>query len=427
MSADSQLLARRRRVLGRHAPLFYDEPLHIVRGEGVWLFDSANRRYLDVYNNVAHVGHCHPKVVKALCDQASKLNTNIRYLHEKVVEYAERLTATFYPPLSAATLTCTGSEANELALRIARLHTRATGVIVSDFCYHGNSAALAELTTGSAAPEALAPHVRSVPIPDLEAAGGQQDAQALARRHADKVAEAVRSLVGEGFGVAALLVDTVFSSEGLPRVPRGYMEAAVQHVRDAGGLFIADEVQPGFGRLGDHMWGYQAYDVVPDIVTLGKPMGNGHPLAGIVLRPDLLEEFGARGHYFNTFAGNPVSAAVGLAVLNVIEEEALLRNAHEVGAYVQTRLTQLARKHELLGAARGRGLFFGADVVEDRASRRPAPERANAIVNHMRRNGVLISSIGPSDNVLKMRPPMVFSREHADLLLDALDAAIAAT
>lgn len=426
MSLDSGLLERRRRVLGRHAPLFYREPLHLVRGEGVWLFDAQNRRYLDVYNNVAHVGHCHPKVVAALCAQASTLNTHTRYLHPAVVEYAERLTSTFHGSLSAATFTCSGTEANELALRIARLHTGARGVIVSDFSYHGNSAALAAMTTGLAAPEALAPHVRAVHIPDLQTAAGP-DAASLAARYADEVAAAVDSLCREGFRVAALLADTVFSTEGLPQVPAGFLEQAVRHVRAAGGLFIADEVQAGFGRLGDHMWGYQAYELVPDIVTLGKPMGNGHPLAGIVVRPDLLEEFGSRAQYFNTFGGNPVSAAVGLAVLEVIEEQSLMQNARSVGRYLHERLGQLAQRHAVLGAPRGKGLFFGADVLGGNSERRPDARRADAIVNHMRQQGVLISRIGPADNVLKMRPPMVFTREHADLLLEALAAALAAT
>jgi 4-aminobutyrate aminotransferase-like enzyme len=421
----TELLGRRRRVLGRHSPLFYETPLHAVRAEGVWVEDAEGRRYLDVYNNVPHVGHCHPHVTKALSDAATRLNIHTRYLHEGIVAYAERLTATFDPALSVAAFTCTGTEANELALRIARFCSGARGVIVSDYSYHGNSTALAELTTGLPAPEALAPYIRAVPVPDLHRAGPDADPAALARDYADKVAAAVRSLNESGHGVAAILFDTLFSTEGLPQVPAGYVEQAVAHVRAAGGYFIADEVQPGFGRMGDHMWGYQAYGIVPDFVTMGKPMGNGHPLAGVVLRQDLLDRFGEVALYFNTFAGNPVSAAVGAAVLDVIEQEKLVDNARTVGAHIQAGLNQLAQRHAIVAAVRGRGLYFGLELVRDRATREPATAETERIVNRMRERGVLISRIGPHSNVLKMRPPLPFSIDNANLLLTTLDIVLA--
>lgn len=418
------LLERRQRVLGRHAPLFYDKPLHLVRGEGVWVEDIDGRKYLDVYNNVPHVGHCHPAVTEAICRQARELNIHTRYLHEKIVDYAERLTATFDDPLDVAMLTCTGTEANELAIRMARYLSGGTGLIVTECNYHGNSITLSEATTAFPVPEALGAHVRTVPIPDLVHAGPNADPAQLASEFADKVAAAIKSLEDDGIKVAALLMDTIFSTEGLCRVPPGYLEQAVAHVRAAGGLFIADEVQPGFGRMGDRMWGYQAYDVIPDFVTMGKPMGNGHPLAGVVTRSDYTERFTSAAIYFNTFGGNPVSAAAGLAVLDVIEQEQLIDNARRVGAYIQSGLDKLAARHELIGAVRGQGLFFGLELVTDRASMRPAAAETKRLVNAMRDRGILLSKIGPTDNVLKMRPPMPFSTTNADLLLDALDSVL---
>ncbi len=417
------ILERRYRVLGKHSPLFYNKPLHLVRGESVWLYDADGRRYLDVYNNVPHVGHCHHHVVEALCQQAKKLNIHTRYLHENILDYAERLTATFAPELSSALFCCTGTEANELALRIARFCTGNTGIIVSDHSYHGNSAILSEMTTAFPTGEGQkrGPHIQAIKVPNPYhiqngVSGGQ-----IAQDFAGKVQDAVRTMEGHGIRPAALLVDTIFSSEGLPNVPAGYLEAAVGHVRAAGGLFIADEVQPGFGRMGRHMWGYQAYDVVPDIVTMGKPMGNGHPLAGLVARRDLVEEFSAESMYFNTFGGNPVSCAVGMAVLDVIENEGLLENARTVGDYIQSGLRALADQHTIIGDVRGQGLFFALELVTDQVTKKPATSQTSQIINAMREKGVLISKIGPQENVLKMRPPMVFSKENADLLLETLD------
>lgn len=416
------LLSRRQKVLGSKFPLFYDEPLHLVRGEGVWVYDEGGRRYLDVYNNVPHVGHCHPRVVDAICLQARTLNLHTRYLHDLVVEYAELLTATFAEPLSVVSFTCTGTEANELALRMARFASGSTGIIVSDFSYHGNSATLAGATTALPAPESLAANVRAIRIPDLN--HSEMSPQALKDDSLAKVREAIHSLQDEGFGVCALLVDAIFSSEGLPLVPEGYIEGAVELVRNAGGYFISDEVQPGFGRMGDHMWGHQAYSVTPDFATMGKPMGNGHPIGGVVTSADLLETFGSEALYFNTFGGNPVSAAAGIAVLEIIKDERLIENAQRVGAYLQNGLELLRSRHEQVGSVRGRGLFFGLEIVRDKHSMSPWPDEARRIINEMKKHGVLISKIGPHDNILKMRPPMVFSIQNADLLLETLESVL---
>ena len=421
------LLSRRHRALGHPTPLFYDEPLHLVRGEGVWLYDHEGRRYLDAYNNVPHVGHCHPQVVEALHSQATTLNIHTRYLHENVVNYGERLTATFDPALSTVLFVCTGTEANELALRIARHHTGSRGILVSDFNYHGNSTTLASVATGVQTNEPFAPHARALRLPDVLrdlAAGGT--AEDLAERALADADVAIDSLQREGHGVAALMLDTLFTTEGLTRLPPGYLERLVAKVRAAGGLFLADEVQSGFGRTGEHFWGHQSFDVVPDIVTLGKPMGNGHPIGGTVTRPELANAFLKDAMFFNTFAGNPVSAAVGLAVLDVIEQQQLVSHAHEVGEYLQSRLRNLAERHERVIAVRGKGLFFGLELVSDRSTRVPATAEARWLINEMRRRGVLISTIGHHGNVLKMRPPMVFERDHADLLIGTLDEALGA-
>jgi 4-aminobutyrate aminotransferase-like enzyme len=426
MSHDNDLLARRYKVLGRNSPLFYDRPVHLVRGKGVWVEDADGHRYLDVYNNVPHVGHCHPHVVEAIARQAATLNLHTRYLHETVVRYAERLTATFDPSLSAVMFTCTGTEANELALRLARFQSGGRGIIVSDFSYHGNSETLASVTTCFPVPEAFPDFARKIKIPDpYRDRNGRSDAD-LADEFAGHVAEAIRSLQAGGVKMAALLIDASFANEGLPEPVPGYVAKAVALVREAGGLVIADEVQCGFGRTGDAMWGHQLSGVVPDLVTMGKLMGNGHPVGGVVANSDLVDRFGLAATYFNTFGGNPVSAAAGMAVLDVIEQENLLANAREVGAYVRAGLERLMAKYSIVGNVRGCGLFFGLELVTDRATKSPATHEAKRLANMMRERGILMSRIGRYDNIMKMRPPMVFAKEHADLLLATLDDALTA-
>lgn len=425
MSSDQTLLERRYRVLGRNAPLFYERPVHLVKGQGVWLTDADGREYLDVYNNVPHVGHCHPHVVEAIARQAATLNIHTRYLHETVVAYAERLTATFAPGLDSVALTCSGTEANELALRMARYRSGGEGIIVSDFSYHGNSETLAAVTTCFPVPEPFPRFARKVAIPDPWRDRQGRSDEELADQFAAQVEAAVRSLEADGIKVAALLIDTLFANEGLPAPLPGYVAKAAAIVRAAGGLFICDEVQAGFGRTG-MMWGHQATGVTPDIVTLGKPMGNGHPIAGVVAPTDLIDSFGLAATYFNTFGGNPVSAAAGMAVLDVLENEQLLENANSVGDYAQQGLDRLADKHAIVGNVRGRGLFFGLELVHDDAGRSPATKETKRVMNLMRENGVLISRIGRHDNILKMRPPMVFARTHADHLLAVLDDALGA-
>jgi 4-aminobutyrate aminotransferase-like enzyme len=426
--ANTELLERRYRYLGRHSPLFYENPLHIVRGEGVWLWDADGNRYLDAYNNVPHVGHCHPRVVEALKSQASTLNTHTRYLHDNIVDYVERLTGTFDESLAMAMIACTGSEANEIALRMARQHTGGEGIIVSNDTYHGNTAAVFELaTTFQAADAPLAPRIRSIPPPDSYRALHNLDGEALADAYTDEVQAAIDSFDEAGIKLAGIILCPEFANEGLLDVPEGYMHKAISKVRAAGGLFIADEVQGGFGRTGNHMWGHQWFEgLVPDIVTLGKPMGNGHPISGVVARADLIDEFGASGMYFNTFGGNPVSCAVAMAVLQVLEEEELLQNAVSVGGYVGNGLRELQKKYDLIGDVRQKGMFFAVDMTRDHETREPADTEAKQIVEGMLARNILMSRIGRRGCILKMRPPMPFDRDHADLLLSTLDDCFAA-
>jgi 4-aminobutyrate aminotransferase-like enzyme len=425
MSSVQQLVERRERLLGPGNPLFYDDPVHLVKGEGVWLHGAGGEKYLDCYNNVPCVGHCHPRVVKALCDQASLLNTHTRYLHENILDYAERLLAKFDESLDRVAMACTGSEANDLALRIARVNTGRDGFICTNATYHGNTTAVAQLSSIFEPVGGYGEHIRMVPWPDSYRALNGLSGEALADAYADEVRKAIESLNDGGIGFAGMIACTIFANEGLPDIPPGYMEKTIGHVRDAGGLYIADEVQAGFGRTGK-WWGYEQTGVVPDIVTLGKPMGAGHPVSAVIARGDLLDNYRAREMYFNTFGGNPVSCAVAHAVIDVIDDEGLLANAADVGEYVLQGFAELQSRHEMIGDVRGSGLFFGIDLVRDRDTKAPAADKARAIVNGMRHKGVLMSRIGEHDNVLKLRPPLCFSKQNADLLIGTLDDVMAA-
>lgn len=413
-----QALIQRRKVLGPAYRLFYDEPLALSRGEDVWLFDVEGRRYLDAYNNVPVVGHGHPRVVEALARQASTLNTHTRYLHDAVLTYAERLVEKFPSTLDTAMFTCTGSEANDLALRIARAATGATGVIVTSNAYHGVTAALADFSPSL---QPVAAHVRTVAPPRLVA--GAQEGSVGERFGAD-VQAAVIDLAKAGLKPALLIVDSVFASDGIFAVSPGDLTAAVEIVRSAGGLYVADEVQAGFCRLGRGWWGFERSGLVPDLVTLGKPMGNGHPMGGVVMSAGLARAFAAKGRYFNTFGGNPVSAVVGSAVLDVIESESLLDRTEKTGAYLQQSLQELARGHETVAEVRGVGLYFGVELAGREARNETGATVAAYVVNRLRSLGVLINASGPRANVLKIRPPLTFAREHADQLVQALDQAL---
>jgi 4-aminobutyrate aminotransferase-like enzyme/Ser/Thr protein kinase RdoA (MazF antagonist) len=424
-SADD-ILATRRRHLGYNLSVSYRTPLKIVRGEGQYLFDDNGRRYLDLVNNVCHVGHCHPHVVAAGQRQMAALNTNTRYLHDGLAEYVERLTATFPEPLSVCFLVCTGSEANDLALRLARAHTGSRGVVVLDHAYHGNSPSLVEISPYKCegpGGEGLAPHAHKVAMPDPFR--GRFRGSDTGVRYAELVAEAVARLVGEGRAPGAFIAESLIGCGGQIVLPTGYLEAAYRMVRSAGGVCIADEVQVGFGRVGSHMWGFETQSVVPDIVTLGKPIGNGHPLAAVITTPEIARSFDTGMEYFNTFGGNPVSCAIGCAVLDVIEREDLQRHAADVGGSLMAGLRRLQARHELIGDVRGLGLFVGVELVWDDRTLTPAGEEAGRVVEAMRDRGFLLSTDGPDHNVIKIKPPMVLQHDDVNGVLTALDDVLA--
>ncbi len=416
--SDQDLVDRRARALGPAYRLFYETPVHLVRGEGVWLYAADGRRYLDTYKNVASVGHCHPRVVEAMARQAATLASHTRYLHETILDYSERLLGYFPPELSHVMFTCTGSEANDLALRIARAATGGSGVIVTENAYHGVTLATAQMSMSIGPAVAPGPEVFAVPAPTAE-----NYPAGIAQGLADAVTAACARMRAQGLRPALLVVDTIFSSDGVLPDPAGFLAPAVAAIRTEGGLFLADEVQPGFGRTGSGMWGFQRHGVVPDMVSLGKPMGNGYPVAGLVLRPEAIAEFGARARYFNTFGGNAVAAATAAAVLSVIEDEGLMDNARRTGALFAEGLRDLAARHDSLGETRGAGLFLGTDVLEEG---QPSASRAAWVVNRLREEGILISATGPRGHTLKIRPPLPFAPEHVALFCETLDRVLTA-
>ncbi|MFO1061147.1 MAG: aminotransferase class III-fold pyridoxal phosphate-dependent enzyme [Dongiaceae bacterium] len=422
---DLALAERRGRVLGSGLKQFYEFPFHPVRGAGVWLYDAAGRAYLDAYNNVPHVGHCHPRVVEALARQAALVNTNTRYLHEGIVAYAERLVATMPPGLDTCLFTCTGSEANDLAWRLATAATGGTGALAAEYAYHGNSTAIIALD-GASPPEVSGPWVAKLPAPRYPVAGAWGQGEATGAAWAGAMDGAIETLRQRGHRPAAFYFCSLFATDGLFVPPPGFLDDGLARLRAAGGLAIADEVQPGLGRIGTHLWGFQALGVVPDIVTMGKPMGNGHPIGVVVARRDVVDAFFRRQRYFNTFGGNPVSAAVGMAVLDVLEEEALQANARRVGAELKGALEALARRHPLVGEIRGGGLFLGVELLVDRATRQPATAAARRVLNALGREGVLVGLTGPGAGMIKIRPPMVFDAGNAEQLLTTLDRVLAA-
>ncbi len=410
-------IERRGRAFGAASVLFYDRPLEIVRAEGCWLYDREGVAYLDAYNNVPSVGHCHPRVVAAATRQLAALNIHNRYLHEGTLAFAEALLATLPAPLSNVTFTCTGSESNDLALRLAAQFTGARGVIVTTAAYHGNTALATDVSPSAYRRGGPPPHVRVIAAP--RSASRTQPAEDVGRRFAAEVAVAIDALQRDGHGFSALLFDSIFSSDGVFAEPAGFLAPAVALAQRAGGLVIADEVQPGFGRTGAALWGFARHGITPDIVTMGKPMGNGYPLAAVVTRPEILDAFCENVGYFNTFGGSAVAAAVGHAVLEVIAQEGLLTNAAVVGAHLQRGLAALATRHTAIAEVRGVGLYLG---VELRAPAGADDARfTSAVINALRDRQVLIGAAGARGNVLKLRPPLCLTIAEADRLLTVLD------
>ncbi|HKB36364.1 MAG TPA: aminotransferase class III-fold pyridoxal phosphate-dependent enzyme, partial [Gemmataceae bacterium] len=402
----------------------YRHPVKIVRGWMQYLFDDEGRRYLDAYNNVPHVGHCHPRVVRAAQEQMTVLNTNTRYLHDLINRYAEELCATLPAPLSVCYFLNSASEANELALRLARAHTRRRDLIVLEAAYHGHTNTLIDISPykhagpgGTGAPA----WVHAAPIPDVYRGRYKQDDPRAGEKYAGHVRDIIDRLCREGIGLAAFLAETCPSVGGQIFFPDGYLPAVYRHVRAAGGVCVADEVQTGFGRLGTHFWAFEAQGVVPDIVVMGKPMGNGHPLAAVVTTPAIADSFDNGMEFFSTFGGNAVSCAAGLAVLEVLRDEGLQDHALHVGKRMLEGLSPFVDRHPLVGDVRGSGLFLGVELVRDRHTLEPAGKEASLIANRMRERGILLGTDGPFHNVVKIRPPMPFSETDGDLLVAMLD------
>ena len=415
-SATPGLLERRRRALPR-SPLFYSRPVHLVRGEGVWMFDPDDRRYLDCYNNVPVVGHSHPRVVRAVAEQQRLLATNSRYLHEAIVELAERLKASLPPAIDAVLVVNSGSEANDLAWRMARAATGRAGAVVTADAYHGLTEATHALSPEEWAKGEQPAHVATIPAPDGYRGAYRREEDGWAQRYAAHVDAAARALGGHGF--AAIYLDPAFTADGILAPPPAYLQEAARRARALGGLLVADEVQAGHGRSGTGLWSFQASGIEPDMVVMGKPMGNGFPVAAVVVRSQALEAVPEEVELFSTYGGNPVACAAALAVLAVIEDEGLVANAAEVGTYLRQGLASLAGRHPVIGDVRGEGLLLGVELTDETGA--PAAARARGVTEAMRDRGVLISATGPAGNVLKIRPPLVFRRDHADLLLQALD------
>ena len=420
-STDELARARDRLLGSAISPLSYEEPLHLVGGRGAWMVDAEGREYLDAYNNVPVVGHGHPRVVEAIARQSHALNTNTRYLHRSALELAERLIATMPSGLDTVLLVNSGSEANDLAWRLATTFTGGGGALVSEYAYHGVTSVIAELSPESWLQGSGPAHVATIPAPDGYR-GPLPDAGDDARtRYAAFVDDAVRSLGDRGIRPAAMFVDPAFTSDGIFVPPAEVLQGAVARWRAAGGLVVADEVQTGFGRPGSHLWGFQACGLVPDLVTLGKPMGNGHPVAAVITRSDIVDRFAETTEWFSTFGGNPVACEAALAVLDVLQDEELIPHAAEIGAQLRDALKGLMERHETIGDVRAMGLLIGVDLVRDRSTREPAAGEASIVLNRMRDRGVLIGSTARSGNVLKIRPPLVIRAEEAALLVERLD------
>jgi 4-aminobutyrate aminotransferase-like enzyme len=423
---NNDLIERRAASLAPSYQLFYDDPIHLVRGEGVWVFDADGNRLLDCYNNVVSVGHSHPRVVTAISEQAALLNTHTRYLHDNVVALAERLGASLPGDLGVCSFVCTGTEANDLAVEIARVVTGNEGVIVTERSYHGNSSLVSKLSTDSY-PASERPDWLGVIEPPNTYRGpfraGDHTAGQLAEAYAGFLDTELAALNSRGHQPAALLVDTSWDSNGVLVAPGDYVSRVAATTRAAGGLVIADEVQAGYCRLGENFWGFDNYDLVPDIVTIGKPMGAGHPVAAVVTTPAIAAAFAQRRSYFNTFGGNPVSAAAALAVLDVIADEDLLANSARTGALLGAGLRDLAERHEIIGNVQGAGLFWGLDLVSDRVTREAISYADGArLATELRHDGILVGLTGRFSNVLKIRPPLVFGPAHVEQLIGVLDA-----
>ena len=424
LDKDTRLLTKKREeVLGGSYRLFYKKPVHLVRGQGQYLWDAKGEKYLDVYNNVASIGHCHPAVIEAVHQQMNQLNTHTRYLHERILEYSEDLLATTPDAITKAMYMCTGSEANDLAIRVAKAYSGGTGIIVSQEAYHGTSELTSGVSPALGSGQPLAATTRLVPSPDQY----RVDTNDLGTWFAGQIQLQIDDMKKSGIKFAGFLADSFFSSDGVLPGPVGFLKAAIDVVHANGGIFIADEVQPGFARTGESFWGFDRHGIVPDIITTGKPMGNGIPISGLLAKKNVLSAFSDQIPYFNTFGGNPVAIAAAQAVLQVIKQEQLQVHSQKVGRKLLDELKMLSKRHEGVGDVRGAGLFIGFELVKDQNTKAPDKTRALNVIEHLRESHVLTSVAGPFGNVLKLRPPLAFQEADIDWLVGALDQALSAT
>jgi len=422
---DQDLVARRKATLGPTYQNFYDEPLHLVRGSGTRLWDVNGRQYVDSYNNVVSVGHCHPHVVEALCKQAATLNTHTRYLHSTIVELGEMLIERMPGDIDTCIFTCTGSEANDLATQIARHVTGNQGMVVTEASYHGVTELTRRLSTDSYPPEDRPDWLAVIEPPNLYRGPYRRDDPDAGQKYLAQACEELDRLEQRGYRPAAVMIDLVWDSNGPLVAPPDYLHGLCAEVRKRGGLVIADEVQAGYCRSGEHWWTSDIYGLKPDFLTCGKPMGAGHPLSLMATTRAISDEYSRQYHYFNTFGGNPVSSAVGKAVIEVIEAEGLLANARDTGAYLEAGLRELATRHQTIGDVQGRGLFWGLDMVNDAASMAPFSEaQMRRLGSLIVEQGVITGTSGRYGQILKLRPPLVFSRDDAEQTLAAIDHAL---
>jgi len=420
----AEMMERRKKVMGSRPYVFYDPPLHLVRGEGVWLFDAEGRRYMDLYNNVPIVGHCNARVADAIAAQTRILNTNTRYLGTQLLDYAERLGALTGGELTACAFVNSGSEANDIAWRMAREWTGNRGALTQEFAYHGITEAIDALSPSALRAAKTPDHVRTIAAPDGYRGTFRRGTPDLGPRYAMDADRAIRSLAEAGMKPAAVIIDSAFLTNGVLEPVPGYVAEVFAKVRAAGGLCIADEVQSGFGRMGEHFWGYQHHGVTPDFVTIGKPAGNGHPIGVVLTRPEILDHFLTKTAFFSTFGGNNVSCAAGLAVLDEIRDRDLVSNSRDTGARFKAGLLALKQRYPIIGDVRGMGLVFGLELVTDRASLAPAATQTDRLIGLMRDEGLLAGSEGVHGNIVKMRPPLVFSAADSDLAMVALEGAL---
>ena len=427
MLENNNIIERRKKYLAPSFSLSYDQPLHIVRGKGQYLYDNRGKEYLDAVNNISHVGHCHPEVIEAANNQNQELNTNTRYLHDSILEYAQSLSKMLPDELEVCYFTNSGSESNDLAVRIARLYNKSYESIVLSGAYHGHTSSLIDISPykffgagGMGKPD----FVQVIPMPDIFRGEHRLTNAKPEEYYISLLKQAISNIKQKGKQLAFFIVEPIMGCGGQIIIPPEFMRESFEIVKQAGGLCIVDEIQIGFGRVGTHFWGFEMSGVIPDIITLGKSIGNGHPLSVVITKKHIAESFNNGMEYFNSFGGNPVSCKIGQAVLKVIKEENLQKNAYETGIYLLERLLVLKNKYNIIGDVRGSGLFIGVELIQDYDSMIPASNYADLVVNKLKQKGILISSDGPDNNVLKIKPPLVFNKNNADYLVEMLESVL---